>query len=125
MNPLEFRHVRAFLAVAEHLHFARAADALDMAPPALTRQIQEAERLLGVRLFDRSRRAVTLTAAGEAFGARRAPRSSICSAAMSSRCWPSAAKSAGSRSATCRRPSIRARCSARSAHSARRIRAST
>ncbi|WP_176322617.1 LysR family transcriptional regulator [Burkholderia vietnamiensis] len=69
MNPLEFRHVRAFLAVAEHLHFARAADALDMAPPALTRQIQEAERLLGVRLFDRSRRAVTLTAAGEAFGA--------------------------------------------------------
>lgn len=69
VNPLEFRHVRAFLAVAEHLHFARAADALDMAPPALTRQIQEAERLLGVRLFDRSRRAVTLTAAGEAFGA--------------------------------------------------------
>lgn len=69
VNLLEFRHVRAFLAVAEHLHFARAADALDMAPPALTRQIQEAERLLGVRLFDRSRRAVTLTAAGEAFGA--------------------------------------------------------
>ncbi|WP_175671843.1 LysR family transcriptional regulator [Burkholderia ambifaria] len=67
MNPLEFRHVRAFLSVAQHLHFARAADALDMAPPALTRQIQEAERLLGVRLFQRSRRAVTLTAAGVAF----------------------------------------------------------
>jgi len=67
MNQLEFRHVRAFLSVAQHLHFARAADALDMAPPALTRQIQEAERLLGVRLFQRSRRAVTLTAAGVAF----------------------------------------------------------
>ncbi|MGU7772005.1 LysR family transcriptional regulator [Burkholderia sp. MR1-5-21] len=67
MGQLEFRHVRAFLSVAQHLHFARAADALDMAPPALTRQIQEAERLLGVRLFQRSRRSVTLSAAGEAY----------------------------------------------------------
>ncbi|KWD61477.1 LysR family transcriptional regulator [Burkholderia ubonensis] len=67
MGRLEFRHVRAFLAVARHLHFARAADELDMAPPALTRQIQEAERLLGVRLFHRSRRAVALSAAGEAY----------------------------------------------------------
>ncbi|AOK55941.1 LysR family transcriptional regulator [Burkholderia stagnalis] len=67
MDRLEFRHVRAFLSVARHLHFARAADELDMAPPALTRQIQEAERLLGVRLFHRSRRAVTLSAAGEAY----------------------------------------------------------
>ncbi|MCA3871668.1 MAG: LysR family transcriptional regulator, partial [Burkholderia sp.] len=48
MDRLEFRHVRAFLSVAQHLHFARAAEALDMAPPALTRQIQEAERVLGV-----------------------------------------------------------------------------
>ena len=47
MDRLEFRHVRAFLSVAQHLHFARAAEALDMAPPALTRQIQEAERVLG------------------------------------------------------------------------------
>ena len=38
MDRLEFRHVRAFLSVAQHLHFARAAEALDMAPPALTRQ---------------------------------------------------------------------------------------
>lgn len=67
MSSLEFRHVRAFLSVAQHLHFARAADALDMAPPALTRQIQEAERILGVRLFHRSRREVTLSAAGEAY----------------------------------------------------------
>ncbi|HHT9042216.1 TPA: LysR family transcriptional regulator, partial [Burkholderia cenocepacia] len=67
MDRLEFRHVRAFLSVAQHLHFARAAEALDMAPPALTRQIQEAERVLGVRLFHRSRRAVTLSAAGEAY----------------------------------------------------------
>ena len=125
MDRLEFRHVRAFLSVAQHLHFARAAEALDMAPPALTRQIQEAERVLGVRLFHRSRRAVTLSAAGEAISPRHAPRSSTCSAAANSLRWPSAANSAGSRSATCRPPSIRARCSAPSARFVTRTRASS
>lgn len=39
MDRLELRHVRAFLCVARHLHFARAADELDIAPPALTRLV--------------------------------------------------------------------------------------
>jgi DNA-binding transcriptional LysR family regulator len=65
--PVELRHVRCFLSVARHLHFARAADELGIAPPALTKQIQEAERLLGVRLFHRTKRSVALTGAGEAY----------------------------------------------------------
>lgn len=65
--PVELRHVRCFLSVARHLHFARAAEELGIAPPALTRQIQEAERLLGARLFHRTKRSVALTAAGEAY----------------------------------------------------------
>ncbi|ALK31848.1 LysR family transcriptional regulator [Burkholderia plantarii] len=64
---LELRHLRCVLAVAEHLHFARAAEALGIAPPSLTKQIQEAERLLQLRLFHRSRRSVELTAAGAAY----------------------------------------------------------
>jgi DNA-binding transcriptional LysR family regulator len=69
---LEFRHLRCILAVARHLHFARAADELGLAPPSLTKQIQDAERLLQFRLFDRTRRSVTLTAAGEAYIAQAA-----------------------------------------------------
>jgi DNA-binding transcriptional LysR family regulator len=65
--PVELRHVRCFLSVARHLHFARAADELGIAPPALTRQIKEAESLLGVRLFHRTKRSVALSAAGEAY----------------------------------------------------------
>jgi DNA-binding transcriptional LysR family regulator len=65
--PVELRHVRCFLSVARHLHFARAAEELGIAPPALTKQIQEAERLLGVRLFHRTKRSVALSAAGEAY----------------------------------------------------------
>ncbi|WP_250455167.1 LysR family transcriptional regulator [Caballeronia sp. ATUFL_M2_KS44] len=65
--PVELRHVRCFLSVARHLHFGRAAEELGIAPPALTRQIQEAERLLGVGLFHRTKRSVELTAAGVAY----------------------------------------------------------
>jgi len=61
----ELRHLRCVLAVAKHLHFARAADELEIAPPSLTRQVQEAERLLGFRVFHRTRRSVALTAAGD------------------------------------------------------------
>lgn len=67
MDRLELRHVRAFLCVARHLHFARAADELDIAPPALTRLVQDAERLLGVRLFHRTRCSLALSAAGAAY----------------------------------------------------------
>ncbi|CAB3798082.1 LysR family transcriptional regulator [Pararobbsia alpina] len=64
---LELRHIRCFVSVARHLHFSKAAEELGIAPPSLTRQIQEAERLLGFRLFLRTKRSVALTAAGEAY----------------------------------------------------------
>ncbi|APA68496.1 LysR family transcriptional regulator [Janthinobacterium sp. 1_2014MBL_MicDiv] len=66
-KSLELRHFRCVLAVAHSLHFARAAAELGISPPALTKQVQETESLLGTRLFQRSKRAVTLTAAGELF----------------------------------------------------------
>ncbi|WP_454055872.1 LysR family transcriptional regulator [Cupriavidus sp. Marseille-Q8015] len=67
MRQLEIVHLRAVAEVARQLHFSRAAEVLDLAPPLLTRRIQEAERLLGARLFHRTRRSVELTAAGRAF----------------------------------------------------------
>jgi DNA-binding transcriptional LysR family regulator len=66
-KELELRHFRCVLAVAHSLHFARAAAELGISPPALTKQVQETESLLGTRLFQRSKRAVALTAAGELF----------------------------------------------------------
>src|SRR5450830_1068037 len=64
---MELRHFRCFAAAAETLHFARAAEQLGISPPALTKQIQEIERLLDVRLFQRTKRSVHLTSAGEVF----------------------------------------------------------
>lgn len=64
---MELRHFRYFAAVAESLHFARAAAQLGISPPALTKQIQEIERELDVRLFLRTKRSVALTSAGEIF----------------------------------------------------------
>lgn len=63
---IDVRAWRQFLAVAEHLHFGRAAQALHMTQPPLTMAIQQLERRLGVLLFERSRRGVALTAAGAA-----------------------------------------------------------
>ncbi|OOW03349.1 LysR family transcriptional regulator [Pseudomonas sp. MF6396] len=63
---MEIRHFRYFLSVARLGHFTRAAEQLGIAPPTLSRQIQDMERQLGVRLFERSQREVCLTAAGEA-----------------------------------------------------------
>lgn len=61
------RHIRYFLAVAEHGNFTRAADALHVSQPTLSQQIRQLEESLGAVLLDRSGRTVRLTDAGEAW----------------------------------------------------------
>jgi DNA-binding transcriptional LysR family regulator len=63
---IELRVWRQFLAVAETLHFGRAAQRLHMTQPPLTQAIQQLERRLGAALFERTRRSVALTPAGAA-----------------------------------------------------------
>jgi DNA-binding transcriptional LysR family regulator len=64
---VHLRDLRYFIAVAEELHFTRAAEQLHISQPSLSKQIRLLERDLGFALFERDRRSVALTAAGEAF----------------------------------------------------------
>ena len=66
-GTMEIRHLRYFLAVADELYFTRAAALLHVAQPALSHQIRQLEKEIGVQFLERTKRRVRLTSAGEIF----------------------------------------------------------
>lgn len=83
----EFNQLRCFVAVAEELHFGRAAERINMTQPPLSRQIQLLEHALDVKLLERTSRSVQLTPVGRAFlpEARRLLRQAEGAATMAKR----------------------------------------
>lgn len=65
MKNVTLRQLRVFVSVARHLSFARAAEELHLTPPAISMQVKELEEQVGLPLFDRSGRSVSLTTVGE------------------------------------------------------------
>jgi DNA-binding transcriptional LysR family regulator len=65
MKNVTLRQLRVFAAVARHLSFARAAEELHLTPPAISMQVKELENEVGLPLFDRGGKAVSLTTTGE------------------------------------------------------------
>jgi DNA-binding transcriptional LysR family regulator len=67
MSNVELRQLQYFVAVAEHLHFGKAAEALSIGQPAVSQQVARLERILGTDLLDRTPRTVRLTESGDRF----------------------------------------------------------
>src|SRR5512138_3561486 len=73
LTDVELRELRAFLAVAEELHFGRAAERLGISQPSVSEAIRLLERRIGTRLFERTSRRVTLTPDGAELRLKLAP----------------------------------------------------
>src|SRR6266704_4239011 len=67
LEPMELRHLRYFVTVAEELNVSRASARLRISQPAVSRQLRDLEQELGVELFSREKSKLKLTPAGEAF----------------------------------------------------------